>query len=184
MASNTKQINGSGGDDQLQGTSGADQIKGNAGNDVLLGLAGNDELDGGVGNDTMDGGTGNDSLSGGKGADLFVSSFGDLLVALPPEGTTEALIHLRLGDDVISDFELGTDHLQMLAGSNPTVVSLDQLTQKLKLTEADTNGDGKMDTVVTIDYVDEYGIHYTDDMSSITLLGVSGATIAQLYAAG
>lgn len=180
----SKQINGTGADDQLQGTSGADQIKGNAGNDMLLGLAGNDDLDGGVGNDTMDGGAGNDLLSGGKGADLFISSFGDILVSIPPEGTTEAHIHLFLGDDVISDFELGTDHLQMLAGSSPVVVTLDQLTQKLMLTETDTDGDGKLDTVVTIDYVDEYGVHYTDDTSSITLLGVSGASIAQLYAGG
>jgi Ca2+-binding RTX toxin-like protein len=175
-------INGTGGDDQLQGTSGADQIKGNAGNDVLAGYAGDDSLDGGVGNDTLDGGAGNDTLVGGKGADVFVSSFGDLLTEIPPEGTTETQIHLFLGYDVITDFELGTDHLQVLAGSNPVAMTVDQVSQFLKLTEADVNGDGKADTVVTVDYYDASGVHWTDDTTSITLLGVSGGTVAQLFA--
>jgi Ca2+-binding RTX toxin-like protein len=182
--SSEKQINGTGADDQLSGTSGADQIKGNAGNDVLMGYAGNDWLDGGVGNDTLDGGAGNDTLTGAKGADLFVSSFGDLLVAIPPEGTTEAHIALFLGYDVITDFELGTDHLQMLAGSTPTALTVEQLSPVLKLTESDVNGDGHVDTVITIDYVDAAGVHWTDETSGITLLGVSGASVASLYGAG
>jgi Ca2+-binding RTX toxin-like protein len=181
VVTSTKQMNGTGGDDQLLGTSGVDQVKGNAGDDVLLGYAGNDSLDGGVGNDTLDGGAGNDLLAGGKGADLFVSSFGDLLVAIPPEGTTEAHIALYLGDDVVTDFQLGVDHLQMLSGSTPVALTVDQLAQTLKLTETDVNGDGKVDTVITVDYVDASGIHWTDDTSSITLLGVSGASVAALY---
>lgn len=179
MASSTKFINGSGGNDQLLGTSDADAIKGNAGNDVLLGYAGNDSLDGGVGDDTLDGGFGNDTLTGDKGADLFVSSFGPLLVMIPPEGTTEAQIHLFLGHDVVTDFELGTDRLQILDSGN--AMPVDSLQNVLKLTTVDVNADGKLDTVLTIDYIDASGVHYTDDTSSITLLGVSGATIAQLY---
>lgn len=182
MNTDTKLV-GTGADDQLQGTAGADVLMGVAGNDVLLGLAGDDRLVGGVGDDELDGGRGSDALAGGHGADLFVFSFGDIISSLPPEGTTEAHIVLQLGHDVISDFELGVDRLQVRAGENPVVLTPAELSQMLMLTQADVDGDGALDTVITIDYVSAAsGIHWTDPSSSITLLGVSGATVEGLFA--
>jgi Ca2+-binding RTX toxin-like protein len=182
LATSTKHIAGTGADDRLQGTSDADSIKGNAGNDVLFGLMGDDTLDGGTGNDVLDGGRGSDTLAGGNGADLFVSSFGDLISSLPAEGQTEAQINLYLGHDVVTDFVPGMDHLQMLAGSNPVVVTIAQLQAMMTVTQADVDGDGRQDTVLNIDYFDAAGVHWTDSTSSITLLGVSGGTIETLYA--
>jgi Ca2+-binding RTX toxin-like protein len=184
VTTSIKHIVGTGADDQLQGTADADYIKGNAGNDVLLGLAGNDTLDGGTGNDVLDGGSGSDTLTGGNGADLFVSSYGDLLSSVLTDGQTEAQINLYLGHDVVTDFVLGVDHLQVLAGSVPVgVVSIAQLQQTMTVTQLDVDGDGKQDTVLNIDYFDAAGVHWTDPTSSITLLGVSGATIEALYGA-
>jgi Ca2+-binding RTX toxin-like protein len=181
--SNTKHIVGTGADDLLQGTAGDDRISGAAGDDVLLGLAGNDALAGGVGNDELDGGRGSDELAGGQGADLFVFSFGDLITSLPLEGVTEAHIVLELGDDVVQDFQLGVDHLQIRAGSDPVVVTTQRLAQVLTLSQADVDGDGTADTVITVDYIDATtGVHWTDPTSSITLLGVSGATVEELFA--
>ena len=77
---------------------------------------------------------------------------------------------------------MGVDHLQVRAGSNPVVLTPAQLSQVLTLTQAEVNGDGTMDTVVNVDYVDATGVHWTDPTSSITLLGVSGATIGELFA--
>lgn len=183
MATDTKPIVGTGADDQLQGTAGADLMMGAAGNDVLFGLAGDDRLAGGVGDDELDGGRGSDALSGGHGADLFVLSYGDLISSLPPEGTTEAQIRLDLGHDVIADFQIGVDRLQVRAGENPVVVTHAQLSQVLMLTQTDIDGDGTLDTMINIDYVDaSTGVHYTDASSSITLLGVSGATVEVLFA--
>jgi hypothetical protein len=183
LTTDSKPIVGTGADEQIQGTAGADVIMGAAGGDVLLGLAGDDRLVGGVGNDELDGGGGSDVLSGGQGADLMVFSFGDLLVSLPGEGVTEATIVLRLGHDTVVDFQPGVDHLQVRAGDDPVVVTIAQLSEKLMLTQADVDGDGALDTVITIDYIDAAtGVHWTDPSSSITLLGVSGAGIADLFA--
>jgi hypothetical protein len=183
LAANTKHIVGTGAHDLLQGTAADDRITGAAGDDVLLGLAGNDALSGGVGNDELDGGQGSDELAGGQGADLFVFSFGDLITSLPSEGATEAHIILELGNDVVQDFQLGVDHLQVRAGSVPMVVTIAQLAQVLMLTQTDVDGDGTVDTVINVDYIDATtGVHWSDPTSSITLLGVSGATVEELFA--
>ena len=72
------------GSDYLAPTIGfANQISGNGGNDQLYGAAGNDLLDGGDGNDT---------LTGGAGADIF---------------------KISLGQDVVTDFALGTDKFDL-----------------------------------------------------------------------
>jgi Ca2+-binding RTX toxin-like protein len=88
------------GNDTLQGKAGADVLIGNqqrdtldggAGDDRLLGNLGRDTLDGGNGADTLNGGRHNDVLTGGNGADLFVFR------------------SKKDGDDVITDFEDGSD---------------------------------------------------------------------------
>jgi len=75
------------------------EVLGGAGNDVLWGSNGDDILDGGSGIDSLFGGTGNDQLTGGEGADAF-------------QFTSTA------GADVISDFEVGSDSLELFYSSS------------------------------------------------------------------
>ncbi|MBR3498298.1 MAG: hypothetical protein IKO05_04820 [Selenomonadaceae bacterium] len=92
--SNKVTIDGGKGNDTLRGSASADSLSGGAGNDNLLGGKGKDTLTGGNGNDTLAGGKGDDTLTGGKGNDIFVYADGD-------------------GDDVITDFEEGTDTVSL-----------------------------------------------------------------------
>ena len=88
-------IYGSSSGDLLRGTTGANDILGGGGNDWIWGNGGNDNINGQSGNDVLSGGGGNDDLTGGSGADAFVygAFFGDG------------------GDDVVHDFEAGTDNV-------------------------------------------------------------------------
>ena len=74
--------------------SGRDTIHGDGGNDTLSGGGEDDRMVGGAGCDWLDGGAGSDLLSGGAQADVFVFGAGG-------------------GSDVISDFQVGVDHLQI-----------------------------------------------------------------------
>jgi len=85
--------------DQLVAGSHGDTLMGYGGNDKLVGGDGADRLYGGDGNDLMIGGKGNDYLSGGAGADIFQFMAGD---------STNSN-----GNDIILDFQHGTDHLQL-----------------------------------------------------------------------
>src|SRR5215813_11157019 len=87
---------GNAGDNLLDGGSANDRIEGGAGNDTIIGGAGCDILVGGDGNDRLDGSSGNEQMTGGAGGDTFVL------------GSLKA-------HDVISDFQVGTDHLEIHA---------------------------------------------------------------------
>lgn len=121
-------ISGGVGDDLLFGNRGSDVINGGDGKDVIHGARGqdvingdgsplspnlgNDRLFGGAGNDQIDGGAGgNDRLTGGSGHDTFFFHFYQ-------EGST-GLVNLEWGNDVITDFEVGTDHLVLDMGLKP-----------------------------------------------------------------
>ncbi|MBY5934055.1 hypothetical protein KUV51_13685 [Tateyamaria omphalii] len=100
-------LDGEAGNDQLNGGLGFDTLIGGAGDDVLSGLngfdllrggTGNDSLEGNFGSDTLDGGAGNDTLRGGLGADTFVFTG---------------------GADLIRDFSLVVDHLEIAAAILP-----------------------------------------------------------------
>ena len=82
---NFENLDGSSNDDDLSGDTEANVLTGNEGNDVLFG-------DGGA--DTINGGVGDDSLTGGTGADTFV-------------------FEQASGDDTVSDFENGSDLLDV-----------------------------------------------------------------------
>ncbi len=102
--------------DQLYGGKGNDLLYGDEGQDTLCGDLGNDTLHGGkdndlvkgcfgdnlllgeMGDDTLVGGEGNDTLTGGEGIDTFV-------------------INPNLGNNLITDFQIGQDQL-MLEGIN------------------------------------------------------------------
>ena len=105
-------IYGTGGDDneetgnKLTGDGESNKIFGLAGDDELAGGAGDDELYGGDGDDELSGDAGNDTLTGGKGADTFL--YGSR----------------TFGEDVIEDFEDGTDKLDF-AGSGLSLADLE-----------------------------------------------------------
>jgi Ca2+-binding RTX toxin-like protein len=87
---------GNAGDNLLDGGSGNDRIEGVAGNDTIVGGAGSDILVGSDGNDRLDGSSGNEQMTGGAGSDTFVL------------GSLKA-------NDVISDFQVGIDRLEIHA---------------------------------------------------------------------
>ena len=115
-----------------RGTSGNDTIDGSVLDDVIVGFAGDDSLTGRAGEDLIIGGEGNDSMTGGAGADTFMFGAGH-------------------GNDTITDFEDGTDVIDLSA--------LDGITQFDDLTIAD---DGNGNVVIT-----------TSTGDTITLTGVS-----------
>ncbi len=83
------------GSDFLFGGSGHDKLIGGRGNDALYGNRGRDVLNGGEGADLIDGGRGHDTLTGGWGNDTFVFRA------------------LDRGNDVITDFEDGSDLIEI-----------------------------------------------------------------------
>jgi len=93
---------GGGGNDVLYGTGGDNELKGNAGNDNLVGRNGNDVLIGGGGDDTLRGGGDNDTLTGSGGSDTFEFLAGG-------------------DDDVITDFQVGSDTLRMIGFTSADV---------------------------------------------------------------
>ena len=98
---------GGGGDDQLFGIGGTNHLHGNAGNDTLTGGDGADTLMGGDGRDTLVGGDADDTLNGGAGDDDLSGDGGtDTFVFSPDDG---------IGDDIINDFEVGTDRIDLSA---------------------------------------------------------------------
>lgn len=97
-----------------------ENLVGSAYNDELAGDALDNDIMGGSGNDFIEGRAGNDVLSGGNGRDTFHYELGS-------------------GDDIITDFRLGTDHLS--AGAGVTIDTVQEI---------DTNSDGILDTVVNL----------------------------------
>ena len=85
---------GGAGDDTLDGGNEDDEMFGGDDDDTLIGGNGDDDMDGGDGDDILEGGAGDDVLIGGFGADIFKFSSGD-------------------GEDVIEDFEPGTDRIDL-----------------------------------------------------------------------
>ncbi len=92
-------IRGQAGDDRLVGGAGDDTLKGGGGVDRLIGNGGEDQLRGGGGADTLKGGRADDVLTGNGGADVF--QFG-----------------ARHGDDVVTDFQLNRDRIEILSGAD------------------------------------------------------------------
>lgn len=68
----TRKLEGKGGDDSLFGSSSNDNLLGGSGDDFLGGGSGSDTLEGGAGDDRLEGGFSNDTLYGGGGNDTFV----------------------------------------------------------------------------------------------------------------
>jgi Ca2+-binding RTX toxin-like protein len=139
---------GLGGNDSLTGTNGWDMLKGGDGNDTvsgeasafsasagqdriygddgddqLFGMGGTDLIYGGAGNDTIAGGRGNDTLTGGAGNDVFVFRY-----------ATESTTVEAWNNDIINDFQLGTDRIRLDFGPWGTAGTPTNLTPTLTLT--------------------------------------------------
>jgi VCBS repeat-containing protein len=96
--------------ENLIGSNYNDTLTGDNNANVLSGGLGNDTLIGGGGDDLLIGGMGNNTLTGGPGADTFQWLQGNS------------------GHDLVTDFSLGTDKLdlaQLLQGENASSASLD-----------------------------------------------------------
>jgi Ca2+-binding RTX toxin-like protein len=139
--------------DTLLGGTGNDSINGLDGADTILGGSGNDTLLGGLGNDTIRGGPGNDSLIGGAGIDHFV--FGS---------TTELT-------DIIGDFLLGTDRIDLVGIFGAGVVNIGNLAQYVQ-----TSTSGISDSFLA---VDANGL--TGGLSFTIIAQVNGVTAAALF---
>ena len=98
------EISGGDGSDRLFGLNGNDSLFGGDGWDLLFGGNGDDRLFGQDGNDLLVGGAGNDTLTGGDGRDVF--QFG--------------LTGTRREADVITDFKIGEDKIQLVDGVTVT----------------------------------------------------------------
>ncbi|MEX0302409.1 MAG: calcium-binding protein [Leisingera sp.] len=115
-------LTGNGGSDRMEGGSGRDRMSGGGNDDVLLGGNGNDRLIGGGGNDTLSGGTGDDTLNGGNGRDVLLGHKGNDLLTGGSRADT-FVFHKGHGNDTITDFTAGLDHIQIGRGAS----RLDQL---------------------------------------------------------
>lgn len=90
-------VNGGQGDDSVYGDFDDDTVSGDLGNDFMRGGKGNDIMLGSDGNDTLYGDLGSDTMTGGDGEDIFAFSA------------------ISSGNDSITDFERGVDHIQVTA---------------------------------------------------------------------
>ena len=121
---------GHSGDDYLNGGDGDDLIVGGAGNDYINRSNGDDCIHGGEGDDTLEGGAGNDYISGGTGNDFLSAAGGDdILIGGDGADTFFWEVGFGEGDDVVKDFEFGTDkvlfRLQSILDSTPDLANAD-----------------------------------------------------------
>jgi Ca2+-binding RTX toxin-like protein len=120
-----------------KGTAENDTLSGTSLKDKLWGLGGNDTLKGLGGNDILEGGKGNDKLIGGEGKDTFVFGKND-------------------GKDVITDFDVNKDVIEIAKGTNGIKKAgdvLDHATQKGDDVVIDL-GDGNKITLKDVDLKD------------------------------
>jgi serralysin len=105
-------LTGRGGYDRLIGGDGDDFIAGGDGFDRIFGGNGDDTIFGGTGHDRLQGGAGDDILRGGKGADWLEGGSGDDDMA-GGAGKDTFRIGVENGQDVIRDFSVGEDRLEL-----------------------------------------------------------------------
>ena len=187
-------IDGGAGDDTVGSAGGNDTLLGGDGNDSVFGGAGNDSLDGGTGFDTLDltgggantaqggkqgdtvlGGDGGDELRGGKGHDSITGGAGDDVIYSGQgndtlSGGDGADLFVLKGFDAnfasailtptITDFQQGVDHL---AVEHVTLMELQ--------------------AAITNQTVTETGVVIEVAGASLTFLGISALTTADIDAA-
>jgi hypothetical protein len=103
------------GADEGHGGAAGDLLYGGKDNDLLFGNQENDNLFGDLGNDSLYGGQGDDLLDGGEGDDhLFGDVGNDILIG--GKGRDRFYIAANTGVDIINDFTLGEDQIQLTDG--------------------------------------------------------------------
>jgi hypothetical protein len=117
-------INGKGGDDIILGGTGNETILGGSGNDWVLAQDGNDVIFGGSGNDIIDAGNGNNKVFGGSGSDYLTAGSGNDMFSTGAGADVVAYTQKDVGIDVITDFNVHQDTLDLHA---LTGLSFDQL---------------------------------------------------------
>ncbi|CUH82521.1 nidogen-like domain-containing protein [Tropicibacter naphthalenivorans] len=117
-------VNGGGGQDSLYGGIGDDFVKGGTRQDLLDGGDGNDTLIGNRHNDTLDGGAGDDTLNGGGDDDLLVGGTGNDTMK-GGAGADVFRFNEEDGTDVIVDFDVTQDRLELIDWQSVSVVVLD-----------------------------------------------------------
>jgi Ca2+-binding RTX toxin-like protein len=103
---------GTPGADRQLGAALADSLSGQGGNDTQYGYAGADTIDGGDGQDYLFGGAGDDVLKGGAGNDVLRGEAGNDVIATGA-GIDRVLFGTGGGNDVVTDFALGTDRVNL-----------------------------------------------------------------------
>lgn len=99
-------LEGDSGNDYLRGDLDADLVNGGSGNDSVFGGKGNDQLAGNAGDDLLNGDRDRDTLTGGDGIDTLTGGEdGDVFV-----------LESGRGGDIITDFEVGIDLMQLPDG--------------------------------------------------------------------
>lgn len=98
-------LRGRAGDDDLTGGAEGDYLYGGRGMDLLTGQGGNDQLFGGGDDDTLIGSAGRDRLNGQRGDDTLLGG--------PDKDWF--IFNRNAGDDVVLDFQEGTDLIDLTA---------------------------------------------------------------------
>lgn len=112
-------INGAGGNDAIAGLNGNDSLNGAGGSDSILGGAGLDSISGGAGKDTIDGGADTDLIDGGVRRDILAGGAGD--DTMTGGGGRDDFVFLDGdGADVITDFLVGTDRIDLRGHTGAT----------------------------------------------------------------
>ncbi|MDH3740345.1 MAG: M10 family metallopeptidase C-terminal domain-containing protein [Hyphomicrobiales bacterium] len=106
-------LRGLGGNDVLLGGGGNDSVYGHNGRDRLVGHSGADKLYGGNDRDTLNGGSHNDRLHGGGGNDRLIGGLGNDTLIGGGDADTFVFNKSSWGDDVINDFQNGSDKISM-----------------------------------------------------------------------
>ena len=124
-------ITSGGGNDTVFAGSGKDLVYAGSGKDVVSGGSGDDTVYAGSGNDSVGGGSNDDSLFGESGADTLFGDSGDDYITggshddqlTGGTGSDAFFYDSGFGDDIITDFDTGTDVLEIKACINGTSIS-------------------------------------------------------------
>jgi|GEM_PF-4758560 len=91
------------------------RIRGLDSNDVINAQGGVDRVDGGKGDDLLRGGTATDILRGGEGNDILIGG-ADVDLLSGDQGSDHFVLVAGGGNDIIEDFQVGTDMIVLADG--------------------------------------------------------------------
>ncbi len=137
-------IDGSNGGQTIYAGAGNDNVKAGTGVDTIFGGSGNDIITGNNGGDSIFGGSGNDIIFGGNGPDIIIGGHGDDQLTGNTEGSGSDTFVFNLNDDhdIITDFDLGLDFVQLNIG-----VSAAELTAIIAASSGNTLDFGNGDAI-------------------------------------